>query len=77
MLTHIDKWGNSLGLRIPSNVAKQLHLHVGSPVIINVEKDKIIIKTPRYDLDEMLERINPQNMHHVLLDDKQQGNEEW
>jgi antitoxin MazE len=78
METHIQKWGNSLGLRIPNKIIKQLQLHPGSAVNVEIENGRIIIETPKYDLDTMLKDITPQNMHHLLLDDEQQlGNEAW
>lgn len=77
MQTHIQKWGNSLGLRIPMQVAKQLKLHQGSPVIIEIEKGKIVIQSPKYSLDMMLKEITPKNRHHQILEDEPQGNEEW
>jgi len=75
----IQKWGNSLGVRIPMHLAKQLHLHPGSSVTLKIEGgDRLIIQTPRYDLKAMIEAITPQNQHHQLLeDDTQIGNEEW
>jgi antitoxin MazE len=77
MQTHIQKWGNSLGLRIPIHLAKQLNLHEGSQVAIEIENGRIIIQPPKYNLDLMLEHINPQNQHHLILHDESQGNEEW
>jgi len=77
MQAHIQKWGNSLGLRIPMQLAKQLKLHQGSPVTLEIEDDRMIIQSPKYDLDTMLTCITPANRHHQILDDKQQGNEEW
>jgi antitoxin MazE len=78
METHIQKWGNSLGLRIPIHLAKQLHLQPGSLVNINIEEGRLIIKSQKYDLDMMLKVITPQNLHHLELeDDEQLGNESW
>ena len=77
MHARIQKWGNSLGLRIPIRLAKQLQLHPGSPVMIEIEDGRIIIQPPKYDLDTMLKGIKKQNAHHLLLEDKKQGNEEW
>ncbi len=77
MQAHIQKWGNSLGLRIPMQLAKQLKLHQGSSVTLEIEDGRIIIQTPKYDLDMMLKDITPENRHHQILDDEQQGNEEW
>lgn len=77
MQTHLQKWGNSLGLRIPMQLAKKLGLHPGSSVSLEVEENRLIIQTPKYDLETMLKGITPKNMHHQILDDEQQGNEEW
>lgn len=75
--SHIQKWGNSLGLRIPIQLAKQMNLHPGSPVIFNIENGRIVIQTPQYNLDTMLKEITPKNRHHPLLDDTRMGSEEW
>lgn len=78
MQTRIQKWGNSLGLRIPMQIAKQLQLHSGRLVNIEIENGRIIIQSSKYDLDQMLKDITPQNLHHHILDDEQQlGNEQW
>lgn len=77
MQAHIQKWGNSLGLRIPMQLIKQLNLHQGSPVTLEIDKDRIIIQSPKYNLEAMLKEITPQNQHHLILDDEPCGNEEW
>ncbi len=77
MQAHIQKWGNSLGLRIPMQLAKQLKLHQGSPVNIEIDDGRIIIQSPKYNLDTMLKDITPKNQHRQILDDEQRGNEVW
>ena len=77
MLSHIQKWGNSLGVRIPEQLAKKLNLHAGSSVILEIEKGNLIIQTPKYELDTMLSSITPQNRHHLAIEDAQTGHEEW
>lgn len=77
MQAYIQKWGNSLGLRIPQQWAKQLKLHQGSAVTLEIDHDKIIIKPPKYCLDTMLNEITPNNQHHSILNDEKKGNEEW
>jgi antitoxin MazE len=77
MYAHIQKWGNSLGLRIPKHLAVLLRLQPGSKVMIEVENSRIIIQTPQYSLDTMLKEITAKNRHHQLLDDAQTGGEEW
>ena len=39
----IKRWGNSLGLRIPSAIAKKARLHENSRVRITVEKNHVVI----------------------------------
>jgi antitoxin MazE len=77
MHSHVQKWGNSLGVRIPIDLAKQLHLQPGSPVSLKIEDGRLIVQTPRYTLNKMLEGITSKNTHHhELLDDSAIGNEE-
>jgi antitoxin MazE len=77
MQTQIQKWGNSLGVQIPVQLAKQLQLHPGSPVTVEIENERIVIQPPKYDLESMLKNIAPDNLHHVVFDDQPTGNEEW
>ena len=77
MQGHIRKWGNSLGLRIPMRLAKQLHISSGSIVTLEIDNGRIIIQPPKYDLEAMLKEITPKNQHNLLFDDDQTGNEEW
>lgn len=77
MQSHIHQWGNSLGIRIPKKIAKQLHLHSGSAVEIKIEDDRIIIQSPKYDLERMLKDITLSNQQHQIFDDQQLGSEQW
>ncbi len=77
MQSHIQKWGNSLGIRLPIQLAKKLHLHSGSPVTIEIEDGRIVIQTPQYNLETMLKEITSKNQHQQLLEDEKIGSEEW
>ncbi len=77
MQAYIQKWGNSLGLRIPLQLARQLNLHQGSAITLEIEDGKLIIQPPKYCLDDMLNEITPKNQHQLMLDDDQKGSEEW
>ena len=64
----IQKWGNSLALRIPMSFAKNIHLHQGSAVDVILGKDKIEIRPKsrakkKYVLSEMLKRVTKDNIH--------------
>lgn len=73
----IRKWGNSLGLRIPSIWAKDNEVKSGNKVELVVEKGRIIILPHKKSLDEMLEKITSENMHSEIKTGPATGNEEW
>ena len=64
MLTKIQKWGNSLALRIPKAFAQDAQLESDSLVEINLVEGKIIVtpvESPRWTLDELLAGITKKN----------------
>lgn len=80
MLTKVQKWGNSLGLRIPKAFANDTRLDKDSLVEITVEKGRIIItpvSTPGLTLEELLAGVNNDNIHHEVDTANAVGNEIW
>jgi antitoxin MazE len=74
----IKKWGNSLGIRIPSLMAKDLSLKDGSHVEIQDEEDRIVIIPKRKeDLKTLLGKINNANIHKEIGTGRPVGNEIW
>lgn len=60
METKIQKWGNSLALRIPKALAEEAGLKQGKPVDIRYQDGELRIRRRRrkkYDLDEMLASV--------------------
>jgi len=74
----VKKWGNSLGIRIPNLIVRELSLKDGSCVDIN-DKDKVITIRPveKLKLSEMLDRINEQNLHNEIETGGPVGKEIW
>jgi antitoxin MazE len=58
----VNKWGNSLGLRIPQPVANEVGFTAGTKVSIQVVGDTIVISPlqKKYTLDELLEGVTPE-----------------
>jgi len=78
METVVQKWGNSLGIRIPSAIAKEHGLSNGAKVEIIDDGKKISIRPySRYTLDELLDGINGNNLHKAIESGTPLGNEEW
>lgn len=66
MIAKAAQWGNSIGVRIPKNLAKRAGITVDSSVEIDEADDRIIIKAvgkKEYSLKELVNRITPQNRH--------------
>jgi len=68
MQVSVARWGNSLGLRIPKDVADQAGLQAGSRVEIAAENGRIVIAPARrrYVLAELLEGMTPEAMHEAF-----------
>ncbi len=62
MIVSVSKWGNSLGVRIPKDVANRLGLRNGSPVDVVAEGNRIVIspKRRRFTLEELLANVTPE-----------------
>jgi len=74
----VQKWGNSLGIRIPNLIARELSLKNGSVVSISDNGNEIIIKPVRKNtLSEMLDNINEDNIHNEVNWGKPVGKEIW
>ncbi|MEL6273423.1 MAG: AbrB/MazE/SpoVT family DNA-binding domain-containing protein [Chloroflexota bacterium] len=59
----VNRWGNSLGIRLPRTITEQLDLQDGAVVDVELRDDEIVIKRRRYTLDDMLSQITPENVH--------------
>jgi antitoxin MazE len=65
MQAQITRWGNSLGVRVPKDIAAQLGLKAGTRVEIVAEDDRIIVTLarPAYTLEDLLVGMTPTTMH--------------
>ena len=80
MLTKVQKWGNSLALRIPKAFAVDARLEHNSPVEISLVDDKIVITplpVPQWTLEELLSGITEDNLHPETGTGPAAGNETW
>ncbi|OHD57802.1 MAG: hypothetical protein A2014_10715 [Spirochaetes bacterium GWF1_49_6] len=79
MKSAVQKWGNSLAVRIPANYAKDVRIQEGSAVEVTVEENRIVIipETKGGRLEEMLSRIDENNRHGETDTGGQVGSEIW
>ena len=80
MKTKVQKWGNSLALRIPKSFATETLLEVDTEVDLSLVKGKLVI-TPivdkEYSLEELLAGITEENLHSEVDTGNPIGNEAW
>lgn len=80
MLTKVQKWGNSLALRIPKAFAVDAQLENDSFVEISLVEGQIIITpvlAPAWTLEDLLAGINRDNLHHEVDTGSPIGKEIW
>ncbi len=80
MRIQIQKWGNSLGLRIPRVYAQEAEIHQGSAVDIALKEGKFVLTplaVPMYTLRKLLAGINKKNVHRQQSFGRPQGVETW
>ena len=78
MKTSVKKWGNSMAVRIPALVAKDLQIRDGAIMEISVDAGKIILKPEKksaVDLNKLLSKVNSSNIHGETDTGKSVGRE--
>ena len=80
MVTKIQKWGNSLGVRIPKALAEDARVKEGMAVDIR-QSDRGLLLTPvrskDFSLDELLKKVTKKNLHTEMDTGAPQGSEAW
>ena len=68
MRGQVARWGNSLGIRIPKDIACQVGLTVGAKVEIEAAGTQVVISVarPRYQLADLLTGMNPKSMRDAF-----------
>jgi antitoxin MazE len=80
MQTKVQKWGNSLALRIPRSFAAEAQVEEGSTVDVSVENGSLRvrpIRARRYILRELLKGVSPRNRHSEVETGEAVGREAW
>lgn len=79
MKVKIQKWGNSLAVRIPKSFAVQTEIEQDSFVDLSILEGNIVVKPekrkPRFTLEELLEAVTEENLHGEIEFGKPVGKE--
>jgi antitoxin MazE len=81
MKTRLQRWGNSLGIRIPKTFAEETGLDTGSLVDLSVDsRGRLVIEPvrgPKYELAALLDGITDENLHPEAGTGRRRGREAW
>ena len=80
MQARIQKWGNSLAVRIPKTLATEAHLAQEAVVDLAVAKGKLIIapiKRQKNILEGLVSKITDENIHKEDIWGPAIGREVW
>lgn len=80
MKTRVQKWGNSLALRIPQPFAKETNLEENTTVEVTVRSGTLVIEPviePALSLDQLVSAITKSNRHDEVRTGESSGNEAW
>lgn len=76
----ITKWGNSLAIRIPQSLAKEINLIEGSEVELTIVEGKLVLAPKfrcHYALEELVQGITSENLHEEINYGNVVGQETW
>lgn len=80
MKAHVQKWGNSLAIRIPKAFAMEVGLSVETPVEISLQEGKLVIEPvpeEEFTLEQLVAGITDENRHPETDWGPPVGNEVW
>ena len=80
MRVRVQKWGNSLALRIPKSFATETELDPGSEVDLTLEEGRLVItplSEPAFSLDDLLAKVTRENLHGEVDLGSPRGQETW
>ncbi len=82
MITKVQKWGNSQGLRFPKEILKKVHISIGDEVDISVKQGKIVIGSAaqireKYKLEALIAKMPPKYKPQEEDWGKPTGREVW
>lgn len=66
-MTTVQKWGNSLAIRIPTQIAKELEIENGSKMELQLYEGKMIMKPVKTQvtLEELLSKTKGKSNPHL------------
>jgi antitoxin MazE len=80
MKTAVQRWGNSLALRIPRTYAAETRISEGSEVELTLKSGALVVRAvvrKRHSLPDLLRRVTRSNRHESVATGAATGREVW
>jgi antitoxin MazE len=78
MTARVQRWGNSLALRLPKALADEFRLEQGSAVELRVVGGTLVVephRPPQYRLENLLKKVSKRNLHAEIATGRPVGRE--
>lgn len=76
----VQRWGNSLAVRIPKPFALEIGLEQNTLVTVSIAEGKLLLEPvvePKYMLEQLLAGVTEDNLHREVETGSAVGNEVW
>lgn len=77
MRTTVRTWGNSLAVRIPKAFAMHMGIDSGGEIELFLQSDGLLIASVKQDLQVLLAKVTPENLHGETKTGSAVGREVW
>ncbi len=79
MRTRVQKWGNSLAVRIPKPFAEGAGLKLATEIEVSLEKGSLRVSAvrPRWQLKRLISKVTRKNIHAEVESGPAVGREVW
>lgn len=75
MQVRLNKFGNSMVIRVPNLLIKQLNLKENTPLNLSIVKNKLIVEKSKDEMVILCEKITDENLN--IYDDFSKVGKEW
>ncbi len=80
MKSTVKRWGNSLAVRLPKDLAQTLELDEGSDITLEIVENGLLVKSSkpqRRDLESLLDGVTRETIHNETDWGDALGKEAW
>ena len=77
MKSRVQRWGNSLAVRIPKAYAEEIGLRQDTPVDLILQQGELVLRPSSRRLEELLAGVTAENLHGEVDLGAPEGREVW